>query len=74
MSKNMNGYWVHEYYGENIVGHDCHIYELKDSTGKTLYRMRNELRPDGSEPEPPIEVFYRKAEAIAGESWSRSRS
>ena len=65
---------MHDYYGKNIVGNACHIYELKDSTGKTLYRMRNELLPDGSEPDAPIDVFYAKAKAIAGDDWEIKRS
>lgn len=74
MGKTDTGYRVHDYYGKNIVGNACHIYELKDSTGKTLYRMRNELLPDGSEPDAPIDVFYAKAKAIAGDDWEIKRS
>lgn len=74
MPEKDKGYWICDYYGKNIIGNPCHTYELKDNTGKTVYRMNNELLPDGTEMKSPIEVFYKKAEAIMGKSEGKHRA
>lgn len=56
-------YTIHDYYGRNIIGVPCHIYQLKDH-GNVLYTLNNVLLEDGTEHQEPIKLFYARAEAI----------
>ena len=60
--KETHSFSFHDYFGRNVIGKPCHVYELRD-WGEVICQLNNEIQ-NGTENDSAVQHFQEKAERV----------